>query len=96
MQKFGRRNRSFFRIVVMDARVKRQGAYLEKLGQYDPRETDDAKRFVVNLDRVKYWISMGAQPTDGLSALLKGSGASFRSLPKSEAKKAEISAPTKE
>src|SRR4051794_22241476 len=53
LQKLGRRNRAYFRIVVADARVKRQGAYLEKLGQYDPIETDLAKQLTVNTDRVK-------------------------------------------
>ncbi|MFH0937891.1 MAG: 30S ribosomal protein S16 [Planctomycetota bacterium] len=95
MQKLGRRNRSFFRVVVMDARVKRQGAYLEKLGQYDPREKDVAKRFVVNLDRVKYWISVGAQPTEGLGVLLKASGMSFAPPLKPKAKKVKKIVPMK-
>lgn len=95
MQKLGRRHRSFFRIVVTDARVKRQGTYLEKLGQYDPRETDAAKRFVVNADRVKHWIGLGAQPTEGMVTLLKEAGVPFAPPPKPKVKKAKKPAPAK-
>jgi len=74
LQKLGRRNRAFFRIVVTDARVKRQGAYLEKLGQYDPIETKKEKQVVVNVDRYNYWIKQGAQATEAVENLVRKFG----------------------
>ena len=74
LQKLGRRNRAFFRLVVTDARVKRQGTYLEKLGQYDPIVKDLAKGLVVNVERAKHWIGVGAQPTESAASLLQRAG----------------------
>ncbi len=74
LQKLGRRNRAFFRIVVTDVRVKRQGAYLEKLGQYDPIETKKEKQVVVNLERYEYWLKHGAQATEAVENLVRKFG----------------------
>ena len=74
LQKLGRRNRAFFRIVVADARVKRQGTYLEKLGHYDPIEKVAEKQVVVKLDRVQHWVGLGAQATEAVVKLLKHRG----------------------
>jgi len=86
LQKLGRRNRSYFRIVVTDARVKRQGLYLEKIGQYDPIEKDIEKGLVVNTERAKHWIEHGAQATGAVVSLLKKRGVSVNA---SKTKKAE-------
>ncbi len=94
LQKLGRRNRSYFRIVVTDVRVKRQGMYLEKLGQYDPVEPNMEKALVVNADRVQHWLSVGAQPTDAVVALLNKKGVAIPSKqPVKKAAKAETAAP---
>ena len=74
LQKLGRRNRSYFRIVVTDARVKRQGTYLEKIGQYDPIETTPEKALKLNAERIKHWMGHGAQPTEAVAKLMKKSG----------------------
>ena len=74
LQRLGRRNRSCFRIVVMDARKKRQGDYLEKLGQYDPVEKDAAKQFLVDAERVRHWLGQGAQLTEALAVLFQQKG----------------------
>lgn len=87
LQKLGRRNRAYFRIVVTDARVKRQGAYLEKLGQYDPIETDLAKQITVNTDRVKHWIGLGAQATEAVAHLLKKRGLNLHDQPTAKKEK---------
>jgi len=73
-QRLGRRNRSCFRIVVTDARVKRDGEYLEKLGQYDPVQKDAAKRCTVNAERVKHWLTKGAQLSVPVALLLRKQG----------------------
>ncbi|MDX2130587.1 MAG: 30S ribosomal protein S16 [Planctomycetota bacterium] len=64
MQRLGRRNRPFYRIGAMDQRTRRNGPLIELLGTYDPVEKDPAKQVTLNEERVKYWISKGAQPTD--------------------------------
>ena len=87
LQKLGRRNRAYFRIVVTDARVKRQGLYLEKLGTYDPIEKVAEKQVVVNLERVKHWTDHGAQPTEAIVNLLRTRGLLFgKATPKKEKK----------
>ena len=81
LQKLGRRNRAYFRIVVTDARVKRQGVYLEKLGQYDPIESDKEKQLLVNADRLKHWVANGAQATEAVVNLLKPRGINLNDKP---------------
>ena len=77
LQKLGRRNRAYFRIVVTDVRVKRQGLYLEKLGTYDPIEKTPEKQVVVNIERVKHWTAQGAQPSHAVVSLLRKRGMVF-------------------
>lgn len=74
LQKLGRRNRAFFRIVVTDVRVKRQGAYLEKLGHYDPIETKKEKQVLINVDRYNHWLKHGAQATEAVENLVRKFG----------------------
>ena len=74
LQKLGRRNRACYRIVVTDARVKRQGLYLEKVGQYDPVMKDETKQLTVDGERVKHWLNLGAQATESVALLLRRAG----------------------
>ncbi|HYF48366.1 MAG TPA: 30S ribosomal protein S16 [Planctomycetota bacterium] len=87
LQKLGRRNRAYFRIVVTDSRVKRQGLYLEKLGQYDPIETAKEKQLLVNAERLKHWVSHGAQATEAVVNLLKPHGINLHDKPTPKKKK---------
>ena len=64
MQRFGRKNRPFYRIAAIDQRTRRNGSVVEQLGLYDPLAGDPAKQIVLNEERVKYWLSKGAQPSD--------------------------------
>lgn len=66
LQRLGRRNRPFYRISVMDERVKRDGRLIEELGWYDPISKDESKQLTLNDERAKYWISKGAQPSETL------------------------------
>ncbi len=70
MMRLGRRHRPFFRINAVDSRTPRDGRILEKLGHYDPIEKDAAKQVVINLERVKHWLDLGAVPTDSVSEIL--------------------------
>ncbi|MCS7057268.1 MAG: 30S ribosomal protein S16 [Meiothermus sp.] len=70
LARFGSRGNPHYRIVVMDSRTKRDGGYIERLGYYDPRKT--TKDWLkIDLERVNYWLSVGAQPTDTVKRLIK-------------------------
>jgi small subunit ribosomal protein S16 len=70
-----------YRIVVADSRTKRDGRAIENLGIYHPKE--DPSRIEVNSDRVQYWLSVGAQPSDPVVAILRRTGdwQRFKGLP---------------
>ena len=71
----GRKGIAFYKVVATNSTSPRDGKFLEKLGTFDPLlEVSDEKRLVLNRERVEYWISVGATPTDRLSILLNGAG----------------------
>lgn len=70
MQRFGRRNRPFYRISAVDRRTRRDGAPVEELGWFNPVEKNPEKQLSLNDERVKYWLSMGAQPSDTVRDML--------------------------
>ncbi|CAN5896214.1 hypothetical protein BH23PLA1_BH23PLA1_27020 [soil metagenome] len=74
MKSFGRRHRPFFRICVMDARTPRDGRAIEELGWDDPRVRNAEAREHLNANRTRYWLSVGAQPTEKVAAILKRHG----------------------
>ena len=74
MKSFGRRHRPFFRICAMDARAPRDGRAIEELGHHDPMVRNTEARTVLNVDRIRYWLSVGAQPTEPVLAILKVTG----------------------
>jgi len=74
MKKLGRRHRPFFRICAMDARTPRDGRILEELGTYDPMVPYEDARAVLDVERVRHWLSVGAQPTEKVKVLIKKYG----------------------
>ncbi|MFI3241536.1 MAG: 30S ribosomal protein S16 [Alphaproteobacteria bacterium] len=67
----GSKKRPFYRVVVADVRAPRDGKYIERVGSYNPMlPKDSAERFVVEAERVKYWLSTGAEPTERVESLL--------------------------
>jgi small subunit ribosomal protein S16 len=68
----GAKKRPSYRIIVKEKQSKRDGAYLENLGTYNP--TREPAEIKLDMDRVRYWISKGAQPTDTVSQLIKVGG----------------------
>ncbi len=70
MKMLGRKHRPYFRIVAIDGRQPRDGRVIEELGSYDPMVKDTDKRVQLKADRVKYWISVGAQPSEKVAVLL--------------------------
>lgn len=75
MKKLGRKHRPYYRICAMDIRRPRDGRVLEELGTYDPLVPDTDARAVFNSERVAYWISVGATPSDNVKVLIKKYGA---------------------
>ncbi len=75
----GAKKRPFYRIVVADARMPRDGRFVEKLGTFDPlKAKDDAARLVLDVEKAKAWMAKGAQPTDRVLRLLDSVGAAKR------------------
>jgi small subunit ribosomal protein S16 len=71
----GAKKRPFYRIVVADARMPRDGRFVEKIGTFDPvKPKDDANRLVLDAEKAKAWIAKGAQPTDRVVRLLASLG----------------------
>ncbi|HUG89221.1 MAG TPA: 30S ribosomal protein S16 [Planctomycetaceae bacterium] len=71
MKRLGRKHRPFYRICVMDSRSPRDGKAVEEIGLYDPMVRDKSQRVTLKLERVDYWLSVGAQPSEKVAALIK-------------------------
>jgi small subunit ribosomal protein S16 len=74
LKRVGRRNRPFYRVGAADRRAPRDGKVIENLGTYDPYIEDDSKKAVLKKDRIEYWLSVGAVPSDKVKVLLKKAG----------------------
>ena len=75
----GAKKRPFYRIVVADARMPRDGRFVERLGTFDPLKAKDAAdRIVIDAEKAKAWIAKGAQPTDRVARLLEIMGVGHR------------------
>ena len=71
----GSKKRPHYSIVATDSRMPRDGRFLEKVGVYDPMlAKDDEKRVVMNIERIKHWMGLGAQPTDRVARFLEAAG----------------------
>lgn len=70
----GSKKRPFYSIVAADVRAPRDGRYIEKLGTYNPLLPVVSERTVLNKERVEYWLSKGAQPTDRVLRILDEQG----------------------
>lgn len=72
LRRMGAKKRPFYRIVAAEHSSPRDGRFIEIVGHYDPLTTPAT--VVIKDDRVRHWISVGAQPTDTVAGLLKGKG----------------------
>jgi len=72
LMRTGAKKRPSYRIIVKEKQSKRDGAYLENLGTYNP--TREPVEIKLDMDRVRYWIAKGAKPTETVSQLIKVSG----------------------
>lgn len=75
MSRRGTTNRPFYHIVATDSRSPRDGAYLEKLGTYNPLANhENEQRLTLVEDRIKHWLSVGAQPSDRVAKMIAQAG----------------------
>ncbi|MCF7918912.1 MAG: 30S ribosomal protein S16 [Candidatus Cloacimonetes bacterium] len=72
LKRMGTIDKPFYRIVAVDSRKKRDGAYLENIGYYDPKT--DPLTLKIESDRALYWLGVGAQPSDTVRSLLRKAG----------------------
>ncbi|SFB07200.1 SSU ribosomal protein S16P [Poseidonocella pacifica] len=71
----GSKKRPFYRIVVSDSRMPRDGRYIERVGTYNPLlAKDNEERVSMDMERVQHWLDKGAQPTDRISRFLEAAG----------------------
>jgi small subunit ribosomal protein S16 len=84
LKRLGKIRAPYYRIVVVDARAKRDGRVIEEVGKYHP--TEDPSYIEVNSERIQYWLSVGAQPSEAVLAQLKitGDWQKFKGLPGQE------------
>jgi small subunit ribosomal protein S16 len=84
LKRMGKMRNAQYRIVVADARTKRDGRAIEEIGIYQPKEEPSLIR--VDSDRAQYWLGVGAQPTEAVAAILKitGDWQKFKGLPGAE------------
>jgi len=71
MKRMGRKHRPFYRICIMDSQRARDGKAIEEVGFYDTSVPDKSKRVSLKMDRVEYWLSVGAQPSEKVNALIR-------------------------
>jgi small subunit ribosomal protein S16 len=74
MKRMGRKHRHFFRICATNSRSPRDGRVIEELGTYDPMIADTHARVTLNDERIKYWLGVGALPSDKVKILIKKYG----------------------
>ena len=75
LARFGRYKFPFYRIYAADARAPRDGKHLEILGHYDPiPQVDGNKHVGLHVERIKYWLSVGAQPSKPVARILSAAG----------------------
>ena len=69
LKRIGRRNRPFYRLIVIDSRKKRDGAAIEQVGWYNPISTDNS--YEINDERILHWLGEGAIPSDAVKKIMR-------------------------
>jgi small subunit ribosomal protein S16 len=84
LKRMGKIRQPYYRVVVVDSRKKRDGKVIEEIGKYHPKE--EPSFIEVDSERAQYWLSVGAQPTEAMEAILKitGDWQKFKGLPGTE------------
>jgi small subunit ribosomal protein S16 len=87
LSRFGAKKQPTYRIVVAEERSKRDGRIVEKIGHFDPRT--EPPTIVLNEERTRYWLGVGARPTDALGPILKRAGISDKYVKMHAARKSK-------
>lgn len=87
LSRVGAKKQPTYRIVVAEERSKRDGRLVERLGHFDPRT--EPPTIVLNEERTRYWLSVGARPTDALGIILRRSGISDKYVRQHAARKSK-------
>ena len=74
LKRMGRRHRPFYRLVAIDKAKQRDGRVIEELGYYDPINKDSEKQLSLKQDRIEYWLSVGALPSETVHGILRRNG----------------------
>ena len=69
LKRIGAKNTPAYRIVVTDARNPRDGRFIEEIGSYQPTKREN--KFKINLERAKYWVGVGALPSETVASMIK-------------------------
>jgi small subunit ribosomal protein S16 len=79
LRREGTKNSPYYRVVVADQRSPRDGKFIEQVGVYDPRKPGANSKLAI--DRLDYWISQGAQPSDTVASLLRRARVAAKAAP---------------
>ncbi len=93
LKKMGRAHRPFYRVCAFDHHTPRDGRALEELGTYDTSIHNTDARVVLNAERIDYWLSVGAQPTEKVAVLIKKYGTDGTHLDQQKVAVEELVAP---
>lgn len=103
LQRHGASHRPFYRLVVTEATARRDGRFVEVLGTYEPQAKRATDELNLKVDRIDYWKSVGAKPTDTAASLIRkarreasATEAAAPEAPKAEAAEAKTEAPAAE
>jgi|SRR5581483_3910633 len=94
LRREGTKNRPYYKVVVADKRSPRDGKFIEIIGAYDPKKPDHNS--TLKIDRVEYWISKGAQPSDTVRSLIKKNKKAATTAESSSGADQEVSQSTQE
>ncbi|MEW5719500.1 MAG: 30S ribosomal protein S16 [Chloroflexota bacterium] len=90
LARIGAKKQAAYRVVVAEEHSKRDGRIVEKIGHYDPRT--EPPTVVLNEERTKYWLGVGARPTDALGPILKRAGITDKYVKMRTARKSKSAA----
>ncbi len=93
LKKMGRTHRPYYRVCAFDGKAPRDGRALEELGTYDTSVQNTDARAILNAERIDYWLSVGAQPSEKVAVLIKKYGTDGTHLDKQKAALEELAAP---
>jgi small subunit ribosomal protein S16 len=74
LKRLGRKNLAFYRLGAFDSRTRRDGRAIEELGHYDPLQEKQEKKYALKRERIEYWLSKGALPSETVQSILLSQG----------------------